>query len=264
VTDALGCVLEQEVVMPQPQPLSGFIQVQDAVCNGFRGTATAQITGGTEPYTYEWSVEGLPNAATAGGLNGGGYSVRVTDANDCELNLNFTVEEPSALVASLSMVQACPGAADGSLVVEVSGGVAPYIYNWELATATNSPELNEITDGTYQLQVVDAAGCVLDLTGVVTNQTPRITLPTAFSPNGDGENDLFAPVFNCSLDFRMVIYNRWGNIVFISDRIDAGWDGRFDGEPAPAGTYTYDAQYSGVLNGNPFVENVRGFLKIVR
>lgn len=264
VTDALGCELEQMVEMTQPQPLSGFVNVNDAVCNGFRGSATAEISGGTAPYTYEWSVTGLPNARTAPGLGRGSYSVRVTDVNDCEINLNFSVEEPSELVADLTMEQACPGADDGRLVVDVSGGVAPYTYNWAFAPTNNDPELAGITDGTYSLNVVDAAGCTLNLTGVVTNQTPRITLPTAFSPNGDGQNDFFGAVFNCVLDFRMVVYNRWGNVVFSANQIDQGWDGTFEGQLAPNGSYTYDVQYSGVLNGTPFVENVRGFFKVVR
>lgn len=264
VTDALGCELEQEVIMTQPQALSGFMEIQDAVCNGFRGTARAVISGGTAPYSYDWSTDVPTTSSLADQLGRGQYSVRVTDVNDCEIILNFDIAEPSALVAELTMEQACPGASDGRLVVDVSGGVAPYTYNWEFAPGQNDSELSDITDGSYNLSVVDAAGCTLDLTGVVTNQTPRISIPTAFSPNGDGDNETFGPVYNCALDFRMIIYNRWGNVVFSSTDIDTGWDGNFEGKPVPAGSYTYDAQYSGVLNGTPFVENVRGYLKVVR
>lgn len=264
VTDALGCILEQEVSMSQPALLEGFMDVQDALCNGFRGTATANVNGGVAPYRYEWSTNAVTNTNTLDRLNSGSYSVRITDANDCEINLNFRVEEPSALVAELTMEQACPDAADGSLSLDVTGGTAPYTYNWVFDPSESASSVTDIAAGNYDVTVVDAAGCSLELNGEVTNLTPRINFPTAFSPNGDGWNDEFKAVFNCALDFRMLIFNRWGNIIFQSRDINVGWNGEVDGEPAPDGSYTYEIQYNGTFNGRPFFETVRGYIRVAR
>ena len=264
VTDALGCQLEQEFTMPEPDLLQGFMEVQDAVCNGFRGTAMAMISGGVAPYRYEWSTDVVTSTNTLDGLGSGTYSVRVTDVNECEINFNFRVEEPSALVAQFTMEQACPDAEDGTLSLDVTGGTAPYTYNWVFDPSESAADVTDIAAGDYEVTVIDAAGCSLALTGKVTNLTPRINFPTAFSPNGDGKNDEFKAVFNCALDFNMLVFNRWGTIVFRSTDINVGWNGEIDGEPAPDGSYTYEIQYNGTFNGRPFFETVRGFIKMVR
>lgn len=264
ITDALGCELIETVSIPEPPLLSGFMDVQNAVCNGERGFAIAQVVGGTAPYTYDWSTGVSTTTSRLDGLSKGSYSVRITDANDCEINLNFPLSEPAALEAEFTMDQACPGVPDGSLSLSVSGGAEPYTYNWEFNPAETSSLLGELTDGTYKVTVIDGAGCELELTGLVTNESPAVRFPTAFSPNGDGVNDKFEAVFNCALDFNMVVYNRWGTVVFFSRSINEGWDGDFEGNPAPSGTYTYDITYGGVLNGTAFTESVRGVFRLMR
>jgi gliding motility-associated-like protein len=59
---------------------------------------------------------------------------------------------------------------------------------------------------------------------------PILYIPTAFTPNGDGINDLFFAKGEGIKKFSLTVYNRWGEIVFYSDDINKGWDGSFDGE----------------------------------
>ncbi len=69
-----------------------------------------------------------------------------------------------------------------------------------------------------------------------------ILFPTAFSPNGDGMNDQFKPALSASCpvsEYKMQVYNRWGQLLFISYRADEGWDGTFNGQQADVGTYYY-------------------------
>jgi gliding motility-associated-like protein len=72
---------------------------------------------------------------------------------------------------------------------------------------------------------------------------PDIIVPTAFTPNGDGHNDLLTPI-PVNLDhialFR--IFNRWGNVVFECFTAGKGWDGSFKGKPAPTETFTWIAE----------------------
>jgi len=65
----------------------------------------------------------------------------------------------------------------------------------------------------------------------------RVFLPEAFSPNGDRVNDVYTVKGRFIAGSEMVIYDRWGNTVFVSDRLENGWDGTLGGRPAPAGAY---------------------------
>ena len=71
-------------------------------------------------------------------------------------------------------------------------------------------------------------------------------VPNAFSPDGDGLNDVFKVTCNSEniSSFRMYIYNRWGALVFESKEISLGWDGEYKGKPASQGVYVYKIEYS--------------------
>ena len=66
-------------------------------------------------------------------------------------------------------------------------------------------------------------------------------IPTGFSPNGDGVNDVFHIVRHLNISHlkEFIVYNRWGERVFSTDNITQGWDGTFNGQPQPLGVYTW-------------------------
>ncbi|NUM50644.1 MAG: gliding motility-associated C-terminal domain-containing protein, partial [Flavobacteriales bacterium] len=68
----------------------------------------------------------------------------------------------------------------------------------------------------------------------------QVNLPNAFSPNGDGENDLFRVLGADSVaEMELRVFNRWGQQVFYTKQKEQGWDGTFKGQPAPTGVYAY-------------------------
>jgi gliding motility-associated-like protein len=71
------------------------------------------------------------------------------------------------------------------------------------------------------------------------NRNINVFAPDAFSPNGDGENEVFEARAELFKNFRMDIYSRWGKLIFHSDDITKGWDGTIDGVMAPVGSYVY-------------------------
>ena len=111
---------------------------------------------------------------------------------------------------------------------------------------------------------MDANGCEATLAVDVTERFPRVHMPTAFSPNGDGENDQFIAVTDCALNYRMQVFNKWGSIIFVSNDVAVGWDGTFEGKEVPDGVYSYKINYSGQLNGMPFDETIMGTIRILR
>jgi gliding motility-associated-like protein len=68
-------------------------------------------------------------------------------------------------------------------------------------------------------------------------------VPTAFSPNGDGLNDFFKPIGYDVADLRMNVYNRWGELLFETNDIDAGWDGSYKATACEVGTYVWWVSY---------------------
>jgi gliding motility-associated-like protein len=104
---------------------------------------------------------------------------------------------------------------------------------------------------TYTLAVTDGNGCSAQ--GSVTlrvNEECRVRVPNAFTPNGDGSNDLFRPITDpCVHTVRLwKILNRWGETVFTQTNIPAtdstlGWDGNWDGKPHPSDVLIWVAEF---------------------
>lgn len=265
--NANGCIINIPLTITEPTELTGTVEAIDARCFGeSSGLATANVTGGTGSYRYIWSNGTSDTDNVLTNLALGSYSVDVIDQNDCVLTLNFTIGEPPLLVIDeiLSTLVSCPEGSDGTLEALVSGGTAPYYsYSWEgsideTALATGFPR------GSYQVTVTDANGCIATGTQIVEETTPKIYLPTAFSPNGDDVNETFGPSTSCPFDFHMIVYNNWGGLVFSTRSTTTRWDGTLNGQNAPIGKYTYAAAWSIEVNGEVISEERKGVIRLIR
>ena len=73
-----------------------------------------------------------------------------------------------------------------------------------------------------------------------------IFMPSAFTPNNDGLNDVLVAVGSEVSSFRMLVYNRWGQQVFSTSARQQGWDGRYNGKDCASGVYAYSVEYRGL------------------
>ena len=73
-----------------------------------------------------------------------------------------------------------------------------------------------------------------------------IYIPNSFTPNGDGLNDLFSVYGEAIQEFKMQIFNRWGQMIYESDNFSAKWDGTFEGTMVPMGSYVYKMTAKGI------------------
>ncbi len=97
----------------------------------------------------------------------------------------------------------------------------------------------------YRVRAFDAAGCFSDdeMKVIVFKTGPEIFIPTGFTPNGDGNNEVVRPVLVGMRQLNYFrVYNRWGQMIFSTSEIGKGWDGKVGGIPQPSGTYVFAAQ----------------------
>ena len=163
VTDENGCetVTDPEIEVKQLDSPVSIIEQEDIVdvtCHdGNNGEATVHASGGTNSFTYLWSNGQTSDHAT--GLVAGTYTVTVTDDNGCTHSSTAVVSEPDELVASFSSTNVvCDGSELGSASIDnVSGGTAPYSYDWGGGNTNSS--VSDLDVGTYVVTLTDANGC---------------------------------------------------------------------------------------------------------
>jgi len=188
VTDINGCTATSAVftVNANPSPVVDTLISTNLLCNNdSSGTITAQVSGGTMPYTYSWST--VPPQTTIGvtDLHSGFYTFTVTDVNGCTDSQGRFVSQPSALSASASVV-AHPsfiGASDGSIASSVSGGTTPYTYSWNSAPTQTTDTASNLPAGTYIVTVTDSNGCTIDATETLLDPLPEIIVSTTTIPD---------------------------------------------------------------------------------
>ncbi|MCE7993603.1 MAG: T9SS type B sorting domain-containing protein [Roseivirga sp.] len=267
VVDAVGCEEIRTYEITQPTPLIVSVDVQDVSCfNGSDGEVTALVSGGTAPYTFQWNGAGSSADNVLNAQPAGTYSLRVLDANDCEFILGYVIVEPEPLTATTVDNPSCPGESTGSILVQASGGTAPYFYRWNTSPPQDQQLIEGLPAGIYSVTVTDANGCTFTIEGAeVLERFPVINVPNAFSPNGDGQNDGFSIVSDCNIPvFEMKVYNSWGLMIFHTNSSADLWDGIYQGTPVPAGKYTYHIAYKTTLNGQLIQDTLVGVVSLLR
>jgi gliding motility-associated-like protein len=215
ITDANGCTSQLNgMVISQPSAsLASSINTVDVLCHGQNtGSITTTASGGTAPYTYLWNT-----GATTSGLNNiaaGTYSVSITDAQGCTVAQNaIVVEQPSqsldASVAS-NVAVLCHGGNNGAISLTVTGGTAPYSYNWSNGATTQN--LTSIVAGVYTVTITDAHGCTKSINGILVNQpdnplTTSIASSQNVACNGGGNGSLTLNVGGGTLPYTF----NWSN-----------------------------------------------------
>ena len=172
VTDHNACTATTAASILNASGFSvGVLVNQNITCFGDSlGSIAVNASGGALPYQYHWNNTPT-NAALLNHLKGGVYQVTVTDANGCIQVANVDLMNPPLLQSTFYKVNAlCPGHANGSDSIAVSGGIAPYVYNWSNGSSVigaSTLAIHNILAGTYSVTVTDANGCSLTLVDTI-------------------------------------------------------------------------------------------------
>ncbi len=204
---------------------------------------------------YQWYKEGIPiaNATSqlytvpAGPDAAGNYTANISlPYNTCVNTLPFTVSFSNIEKFSLGNDTTTCAPAEIKLNAGWTSGSQ---YLW--SDGSRNSRLTVDKTGIYKVQVTDEYGCAKKDEIKVTIQgcdECEIYIPSAFTPNNDGVNDVFRALPKCTnigfQHYKMRIYNRWGQVVFTSNNIQKGWNGTYKNISPDTGTYIYYIEYA--------------------
>ncbi|HEX9513578.1 MAG TPA: gliding motility-associated C-terminal domain-containing protein [Puia sp.] len=235
-------------------------------------TATP-ANGGSNP-NYQWMVNGQPAGAhtdvysSATLKDGDVVSLVMLGSLYCSVpETSNTIPMTVYPVPEINMPPDTIIAAGSSIRLDplITGQVLFYQWSpvsWLDLPGSPDPVASPITTTTYQLKVTTGNGCTASAKETV-GVYYDLLMPGAFTPNGDGRNDLFRvpPSVPVSV-IRFEVYNRWGGLVFTTSNSSIGWDGRSGGKPQPAGVYVWMIEYLNPLTKKPARKN--GTVELVR
>jgi gliding motility-associated-like protein len=229
-------------------------------CQG--GSVTLTASAGS---TYLWSTGAITRSITVN--SSGNYTVQITNASGClsiAASMLVTVNLPTSAVRYPTII------ALKNVSKPLSARlIGAYTYLWIPSTGLDNefiarPNFNYDRSQEYIVQQTSAGGCITrDTVLVKVPDKSQIFVPKAFSPNGDGNNELLKPIL-VGLDkliyFR--VYNRWGILVYETSVIGEGWNGFYKGEKQLYGAYSWIAQGEDSATGK--VVNATGSSVLIR
>lgn len=175
VTDSRTCTVTTSIEVKSPDgPVLVFSQRPTTCSGGSDGRAAVQVGAGFGPYTYVWSDLLRQTTDRATGLRAGNYTVTITYRNTCTATGTIEVESPAAIqISATATPTSCFNVNDGKVEITVSGGTAPYTYNW--SNGRSQRDILDVAPGVYTVTVSDGNGCTVTTTAGVT-APPPITL----------------------------------------------------------------------------------------
>jgi gliding motility-associated-like protein len=242
--------------------------------NTFQTTVSADtiICGGADievwasgGITYLWQVSGVTVSVDSSFIYSvivpTRFNVEVTDTNSC-------VDTASVFASLLEQPVLDLGPdiktfwGDEYLLNPFTNGI---IFLWTPAEGLScntclNPIITDAEIGTFYLSVTNSLGCV-SRDSISISYSGSIYVPNSFTPNGDGDNDFFNAFGNGIVSFEMAIYDRWGELLFLSKNMTNSWDGTYLGEPVKTDTYIWKIKYTEILGKS---ENLSGKLVLLK
>jgi trimeric autotransporter adhesin len=171
VTDAVGCSTSGSITVTSPPAMTLQTSSTPSICTSANGSATVNISGGTPNYTQLWSPSNQ-TTTTATGLNGGTYTVTVTDANGCTTSTTVVVPGSPPVTASIPTTSdaSCFNGCNGTANAVGSQGTPPFTYSWA-PSGGNAANATGLCAGIYTVTITDANGCTATSSATISQPT---------------------------------------------------------------------------------------------
>jgi gliding motility-associated-like protein len=214
---------------------------------------TLQLDAGNAGSTYLWQNNSQTQTFIIS--QQGTYNVRVT-TNGCSASDTIIINYLTKPLFSLGPDKTiCPGEE-----IMLSLGFSNVNYTWQNGSISSSYLVN--STGLYYVDISNNCGTSRDSI-LFSNGICDLYIPSAFTPNNDGKNDIFKALGKPLLtNFKLQVYNRWGELVFETDDYSKGWDGKHKGSSSPSGVYVWVVNYK--KESNDKSEVIKGTVTLLR
>jgi len=272
--DNNNCFWEDSITLTEPPPLDiQHISVTDT-CDRAVGEISVNVTGGLSPYTYLWSSGQTLDSVN--NLTEGMYIITSTDANSCEILesiLVLNLQSPEADFNTFPEHRRYYDQLDKPFFfIDISNTYWQNVVNWQWDFGDNTFGEDSIASHSYAeageytilLAIETQYNCWDTISKKILIDEYALYIPNTFTPNTDDDlNNEFKPYGYGVKAFKMMIFNRWGELIFTSEDLDIGWDGKKEGEDktSPLGVYVY---YIEVENIYGEIFKYEGTLNLIR
>ena len=251
VTDQCGNAGSEQVysLIPHPAPFVVELTKDTVLCLGDSLTLWAQVSGGSGYYTVEWVDQDWsdPRLGVSPEVNAQ-YRVNIYDqcGEAISAEVNVGVEQPVARIEATNAGQ------DDWVFEAATLPTFCRSYRWDLGDGTLSRERTlshsylDLEEHWVKLAVVTHVGCHAE-DSVLIRPPGQLFFPNAFTPDGDGINEVFGPATRYIEHFEMTIYDRWGQQVYTTQDVNKPWDGKVGSADAPTSVYVFKYTASGHL-----------------
>lgn len=249
VTASSGCSAQSEPI--EVSFLEGItVEINTSTPTACQGETVTLFA--TDTYTtYLWST--AENSAMIGITQDGEYTIEVTDDQGCvgRDTLNYTFNPLPEITTEPTVQSDC---VDGAIIEAIGEGNITWEENEFIAHGSTAIALVNPTATTTFTAIAELNGCFSYSNTMVTVDCSSIYAPNAFSPNGDGINDVFEIKGTGIIDYELTIFDKWGGIIFQSIDPTQAWTGGIEGYFVPDGVYNYTLKALDV-NGVPLIGN---------
>ena len=269
-----GCVYSDSIDIDYFQPLNLQLPSMPDVCQGEEVILTHNISQGlvaSSHWTFSSGDESFnytpSHAFEYSGQNF--YSLTITTMNGCLEQANGTINVIPKPHANFFYSPEKPNKENEVNFTDISQNAIQ--WNWTFGNGSFSNDQNPTTvyttPGVYSITLeVYNEFCSDEITkSIFVNDEVVFYVPNVFTPNSNGQNETFKPIFTSGFDpydFHLRIYNRYGQIVFESFDASAGWDGTYNDSPVLQGTYVWQIEFGNLLDDKTRFEN--GQVTIIR
>ncbi len=271
VTDSEGCISTGTVALTAPPPLALELAVNEVSCFGEDDGLVLidSVIGGTGPYLYTIDAAPFQQTPQFTNLSAGLYQLGVQDANGCTTFDTLLVGSPNELIVTLGddifieLGESVPLRAQVSTLDSLLQLIEWTTRDSLACDTCLEQSVTPLLTTSYSIMVMDNNGCMDSDELMIYVEKPRpIYIPSAFSPNEDGNNDRFMIFANDASVARVTtfrIFDRWGELVFQADNFppndpNFGWNGQLRGEPLKPAVFVYVAE----------VEFIDGYVKLYK
>ncbi|WP_338871882.1 gliding motility-associated C-terminal domain-containing protein [Spirosoma sp. SC4-14] len=246
--DANGCEVNKAVSLPAPNLMNiTNLSVLPTTCGQNNGQFTITI-GGIQPIQYSIDNQHFQNSNVFTDLKADNYLLTAKDGGGCTLTQPIRIAPSSGpQVATTEIEPEACGQRNGVVHLTLKPPADSIYLSIDGVTFGPATMFSGLEAGSYTIYIKDSHACLVsELVQVPSNCPNLLSLPTAFSPNADRQNDELRVFFRFTsiLVMQFTVYDRWGTVIynranFVLANGESVWDGYLSGSLAPAGIYLY-------------------------